>query len=104
MDAQRIFDAFLANLPQILVVLTALGMWHVVAAIGRKLWDAYKAHAKKTPSKLDDAVVAAVDPQVQAIFDLIDRGEALPTLQAKVAEVKRAKAAIGAGAKKIGGR
>ncbi|MEK9644292.1 MAG: hypothetical protein VW547_01980 [Alphaproteobacteria bacterium] len=83
------FDDFMKNVPTILSILAALGLWHVAAALARKAWAKVKAWAKGTPSKLDDAIVEAVEPQVLKLIELVDGGN-FAAAQAKVNEIKAA--------------
>jgi hypothetical protein len=87
LDPQKILDTFLANLPTIIFVFGALGLWRALAAIGRKLFGDVEKAAAKTETKLDDVVVAAVKPNVEHLLDLIERGDT-KAVQTKAGEVR----------------
>jgi hypothetical protein len=87
MDARQLFDLFIANLPTALTILGMLGMYKVLAAVGRKLWGDVQRFVKKTPNKIDDAAVSALDPGVKRLFDLIEIGD-LPAIRAQATVVE----------------
>jgi hypothetical protein len=75
MNPQSLLDAFLANLPLILSVLAALGLWHAAASVLRKLWARAEAAAAGTDTAIDDALLRLARPAAMELIDLIDRGD-----------------------------
>jgi hypothetical protein len=75
MSAQSLLDAFLANLPTLLAVLAALGLWHAAASLLRKLWARAEEAARGTDTAIDDALLRLAKPAAMELIDLIDRGD-----------------------------
>lgn len=84
-----LFDVLLKFLEHVAPVIGALGLWAVIARIGRALWAQIVVAAGKTPTKIDDFIVHLVEPAVEAGLDLVEHGDAL----AGVAKIRAAIAA-----------
>lgn len=90
MDAQKILDLALANLPILIALAGALGLLGFLAAKLRRAVVSARQAAAKTPSKLDDMLVDAIDGPLLHLADMIERGD----IDAAKASAKNLKALV----------
>lgn len=74
MNAGNLLAIFINNLPMVLSVLAALGMWKLGAALIRQAIRIAKEAAAKSKTGVDDALVAVVAVQLEEIAKLLDSG------------------------------
>ena len=75
MNTNQLLELLIANLPIIIACAGAFGLLSFVAGhIRRGVVEARKA-AAKSPGKLDDFIVDAVDGPLLEVADLIERGD-----------------------------
>lgn len=87
MNPQALIAAFLNNLPLILSVLTALGLWSMAASLIRTFTKKMRELASKTPTKADDVVVGVIAGRLDEVADALDRGD-LAEAKRKVGIIK----------------
>ncbi len=75
MKVENLLALALANLPVLLSVLAALGLWKLGAALIRGVVAKAKALAASTPNHVDDAIVAVVGAQLEEVAKLLDAGQ-----------------------------
>ncbi len=75
MNPENLLAMFLSNLPMVLSVLAALGLWKVGAALIRKVVAMAKDIASKSENKLDDVIVGVVGSQLEEIARLLESGQ-----------------------------
>ncbi len=74
MNGQKMLEMALANLPLVLSVLAALGMWKLGAALIRKVVGEARRLAAGTKTKIDDEIVAVVGAQLEEVAKLLEGG------------------------------
>ncbi len=85
-------DVLLANLPMIVTVMTAIGLFKIGAGLTRMLAAKLKSLAAGTSNKVDDAVVDVVSLQLETLAGLLESGIIAEELKKLAEEKKKAKA------------
>jgi hypothetical protein len=72
---EKLFEMFIANLPILLSVIAALGIWQAGAAAIRKFVSGWRKDAAKSATKVDDALVAVIGPALEVLADALEHGD-----------------------------
>lgn len=70
----KVIELLLANLPLIISVLAALGMWKIGAALLHTVATKAREIAKGTKNPIDDIVVGVIATQLDEIADQLEKG------------------------------
>lgn len=87
MDATKILELLLANLPILLAIAGGLGLLGAVAALVRRTVVKARKAAAASPNKIDDVLVDLIDGPILELADLIETGN-IPAAKAKVTAIK----------------
>lgn len=84
-------DLLISNLPMILTVMSAIGLFKIGAALTRMAVAKAKAIAAGTTNKIDDAVVNVVALQLETLASLLENGGIASEIR-KLADAHKMKA------------